>query len=99
MGKAISRTHMKQTQLTSRDLVIASTNKGKINEFRWFLRDYPFQLHPLDKGFEVTENGATFLENAALKALGSAKSSGYWSLADDSGLCVEALNGAPGIYS
>jgi len=50
-------------------------------------------------GMDVDETGTTFAENAQIKALAYAKASGKWALSDDSGLCVEALGGAPGIYS
>ena len=80
-------------------LVIASGNEGKINEFQELLEDFPFDLLTQPVGFEIEETGKTFRENARLKAIAVSKESGNLSLADDSGLCVEALGGGPGIYS
>jgi XTP/dITP diphosphohydrolase len=85
------------------ELLIASTNQGKIREFREMLEvlggirftdlcehgEYPI----------VEETGQTFLANACLKASGYARLSGAWSLADDSGLAVDALDGKPGVFS
>ena len=80
-------------------LVIASCNQGKIREFRKLLVDFPFDLLTQPVGFEIEETGNTFVENARLKAIAVSQETGKISLADDSGLCVEALGGAPGIYS
>ena len=80
-------------------LVIASGNKGKIKEFQELLQDFPLELLSQPLGFEVEETGATFKENARIKAIAVSKETGDLSLADDSGLIVEALGGAPGIYS
>ena len=80
-------------------LVIASGNEGKIKEFQKLLEDFPFNLLSQPFGFEIEETGKTFLENARIKAIAASKETGNLSLADDSGLCVEALGGAPGIYS
>ena len=85
--------------LTNRVLMIASGNLGKIKEFRLLLRNFPIQVQSPSNGFEVNETGQTFAENARLKALEVAKQTGEWALADDSGLCVNSLLGAPGIYS
>ena len=85
------------------ELLIASTNRGKIREFREMLMtsgtfcftdlrehgDYPV----------VEETGATFLANACLKAGEYARLSNVWALADDSGLAVDALEGKPGVFS
>ncbi len=90
---------MKQSSQILRSLVIASGNQGKVTEFKAFLRSHPFNIQSISKALEVNENGKTFLANAALKALAAAKLYGEWSLADDSGLCVEALNGSPGVHS
>ena len=80
-------------------LVIASANQGKIKEFQKLLDDFPFNLltQPLD--LEIEETGKSFVENARIKAISVSKETGDLSLADDSGLCVEALGGAPGVYS
>ena len=83
------------------DLVIASHNQGKVREIGDLLR--PFQVTVQSAGAlglpEPEETGTTFEANAELKALASARGSGKPALADDSGLCVVALNGDPGIYS
>ncbi len=80
-------------------LVIASGNKGKIGEFKKLLDDFPFELLTQPVGFEIEETGNTFMENARIKAIAVSQATGKLSLADDSGLSVEALGGAPGIYS
>ena len=80
-------------------LVIASGNQGKISEFKKLLVDFPFDLLTQPDGFEIEETGNTFMENARIKAIAVSKETGSLSLADDSGLSVEALGGAPGIYS
>ena len=84
------------------DLVIATKNKKKLREIRELLRipglrflslaDYP-------RAPRIIENGKTFSENAAKKAIKIARYSGKLTLGEDSGLCVDALGGAPGIYS
>lgn len=83
-------------------LLVATTNPGKFDEVQAFLRDFPLQivsLRSLTNPPAVIEDGKTFEENALKKALTIAKFSGLATLADDSGLVVEVLNGAPGIYS
>ena len=80
-------------------LVIASGNKGKIEEFKKLLDDFPIDLLTQPVGFEIEETGSTFMENARIKAISVSQVTGNLSLADDSGLSVEALGGAPGIYS
>jgi XTP/dITP diphosphohydrolase len=83
-------------------LVIATKNPGKIKELEKLLADLPVYLQSLNDFsniVEVAETGAAFAENAALKAKGYALQTGMMSLADDSGLEVFALGGAPGIYS
>lgn len=85
----------------SSPLVIASHNKGKLAEFETLLAPLGLSVtsaHALNLP-EPEETGTTFEENSALKALASATASGLTALADDSGLAVEALDGAPGIYS
>ena len=81
-------------------LVLASGNAGKLAELRALLEDR-FELHAQsDFGVEdVEETGLTFLENSLLKARHAARATGLPALADDSGLCVDALGGAPGLYS
>ncbi|MEM1044704.1 MAG: RdgB/HAM1 family non-canonical purine NTP pyrophosphatase [Pseudomonadota bacterium] len=88
-------------RLVDGPLVVASHNAGKIAEFRELLADFPFDMTSaaeLDLP-EPEETGDTYEANARLKALASARGSGKASLADDSGLSVDALDGAPGIYS
>jgi XTP/dITP diphosphohydrolase len=84
-----------------RKILVASTNPGKIAELRamldldveWLgLADFP-------NVNEIKEDGQTFAENARKKALGYARQTGLWTLADDSGLMVDALNSAPGVKS
>ena len=80
-------------------LVIASGNAGKLREFAALLTDLPLEVRPQPRGLEVEETGATFAANARLKAEAVARATGCWALADDSGLAVEALGGAPGVLS
>ena len=80
-------------------LVIASGNAGKVREFRHLLADLPLEVRPQPDGLEVEETGGTFAENARLKASAVAQATGQWTLADDSGLAVTALGGAPGVHS
>jgi len=80
-------------------LLIASANKGKIKEFKRFLSDLPLELVAQPEGLKVEETGISFAENARLKAIAVARSTGEIALADDSGLSVKSLNGAPGIFS
>jgi len=83
-------------------LLIATWNKGKRRELQQLLSDLPFALMGLADipGLNpVLETGGTFVENASLKASGYAKQSGLLTLADDSGLEVQALKGAPGVLS
>ena len=82
-------------------ILVATTNSGKIAELRQMLA-MESQLVSLDEVGpfpEVVEDGATFAENARKKACEYAKSSGLWTVSDDSGLVIDALKGAPGIHS
>lgn len=82
-------------------LILASGNPGKIKEFSELLGPLGWQVHPQAE-FQVEEaeeTGLTFVENALLKARNAAKVTGLPALADDSGIEVDALQGAPGIYS
>lgn len=84
------------------ELLIATRNAGKIRELEELLADLPVKLRSLNDFpgiIEPEETGATFAENAVLKASDYARQTGIWALADDSGLEVEALGGAPGILS
>jgi XTP/dITP diphosphohydrolase len=83
-------------------IVIATRNAGKTDEIRALLRDFPIEIRNLDDFGpipEVVEDGATFEENAYKKASFTARVLGVPALADDSGLVVPALNGAPGVHS
>ena len=81
-------------------VVAATGNAHKLREMREILKGVTL-LSAAEAGFleEVEETGATFLENALIKARATAKATGMPAIADDSGLCVDALNGAPGVYS
>lgn len=84
------------------DLLIATTNPGKIVELQDLLEGLPLRLllpADLDIRLDVAETGATYAENAALKARAYCAASGLLTLADDSGLEVLALDGAPGLHS
>ena len=82
-------------------LVLASNNAGKVAEFNRLLEGSGLQARPqAELGVaDVEETGLTFVENALLKARNAARETGLPALADDSGLCVDALDGAPGLYS
>ena len=80
-------------------LVIASGNAGKIREFDQLLAPLGFTIEPMPAGLDIEETGTTFAENARLKAVAVAQATGHWALADDSGLSVTALGGAPGVQS
>ncbi len=84
------------------ELLVATTNNGKISEFANLFSNLPIKLRRLSEFAdlpEVSETGATFEENANLKAAVYAVETNLWTLADDSGLEVAALNGAPGVFS
>lgn len=83
-------------------LLIATNNKGKVIELQDLLKDTGIELvtpADINLNLEVEEDGATYAENASKKAIAFAHASGLISLADDSGLEVDALDGAPGLYS
>jgi XTP/dITP diphosphohydrolase len=83
-------------------LLIATNNKGKIRELQDLLKDMGIELitpAQINLDLDVVEDGQTYAENAAKKAIAFAQASGRISLADDSGLEVDALDGAPGLYS
>jgi XTP/dITP diphosphohydrolase len=87
---------------TMKTLLIATTNPGKIKEFCELLADLPIEIvtpNEINLTLAVNETGHTYQENASLKARAYADQSGLVAIADDSGLEVEALQGAPGIYS
>lgn len=82
-------------------LVLASGNPGKLKELSVILADLGYELHAQSEFDvpEVAETGTTFVENAIIKARHAATLTGLPALADDSGIEVDALNGAPGVYS
>lgn len=88
-------------KLDTRTIVVASHNAGKIAEIADLIGPFGFSAKSAkDLAFvEPEETGTTFEENAAIKALASAKASGLPALSDDSGLVIDALDGAPGVYT
>ena len=84
-----------------KELIFASHNKGKIAELKQILEPFGVKVKTTEdiELPDVEETGETFEENAALKAVTIAKLTGVVCIADDSGLCVNALNGRPGVYS
>lgn len=84
-------------------LVLASNNKGKISEFEKLFAELKLPVNVIPQGQlnipDAIEDGLSFIENAIIKARHAAKISGKPAIADDSGLCVPVLGGAPGIYS
>ena len=80
-------------------LVVATSNPGKLKEMQAYLQDLGWELQLKPEELEIEETGDTFIANACLKASEIAKATGEWSIADDSGLMVDALDGQPGIYS
>lgn len=88
-------------KLDTRTIVVASHNAGKIAEIADLIGPLGFSAQSAAelKFAEPDETGTTFEENAAIKALASAKASGLPSLSDDSGLVIDALDGAPGVYT
>lgn len=89
-----------EEQKTKKRLVVATGNAHKLREIAEIFTDFDV-VSQKQMGFldEVEENGSTFAENALIKARAAAKALGCIALADDSGICVDALGGAPGIYS
>jgi XTP/dITP diphosphohydrolase len=88
--------------LTRTKLLIATTNAGKVREIRRSLSGLPFEIMSLEEVLPAAsfrERGKTFLENARAKSLHYNRESGLLTLAEDSGLEVDALDGAPGVYS
>ena len=80
-------------------LTIASGNPHKVAEIERMLGPLPVDVRRQPDDLDVEETGSTYLENARLKAEAAALRTGTWTLADDSGLEVDALNGAPGLYT
>lgn len=88
-------------RIDGRRLLVASHNKGKIRELHFLLGGLSIELVTAGElGLpEPVEDGTTFVENARIKALAAARAAGEVALSDDSGLCVEALDGAPGVHT
>lgn len=83
-------------------IIFASNNQGKIKEMKDILKDSGIAIISASEAGikeEVEEDGSTFLENAKKKADFVSGRTGEWAVADDTGLCIEALNGAPGVFS
>ncbi|WP_187969742.1 RdgB/HAM1 family non-canonical purine NTP pyrophosphatase [Aquibium microcysteis] len=87
--------------LAGRKIVVASHNAGKLREFADLMAPFGIEAKSAkDYGLpEPEETGTTFEENAYLKAFAAAKATGLPAMSDDSGLCVDALDGAPGVYT
>ena len=82
-----------------RTLIIASGNPQKVAEIETMLGPINVSVQRQPSDLDVEETGSTYLENARLKAIAAAARTGCWALADDSGLEVDALDGAPGLYT
>ena len=83
-------------------MILASNNAHKLEEFRAIFADMGIEIIPQSAAgchCEVDETGETFEENASLKAIAGTRATGQPAVADDSGLCVDALDGEPGVYS
>jgi XTP/dITP diphosphohydrolase len=80
-------------------LVVATSNPGKLREMQAYLANSGWKLTLKPEELEIEETGDTFAANACLKASEVAKATRQWAIADDSGLQVDALNGAPGVFS
>jgi len=84
------------------ELIVATKNKKKLKEIKTILKGFGLKISSLADYAalpKIIENGKTFKENAVKKAVKIAKTSGKFTLGEDSGLCVDALDGAPGVYS
>lgn len=81
------------------EIVLGSSNPHKVKEINEIVAGTGIKFILPPDGFDPDETGKTFEENACIKAYEAWKLSGGWALADDSGLCIDALNGKPGIYS
>lgn len=80
-------------------IVLASSNEHKVKEINAIVNGYGVEFVLPPAGFDPVEDGTTFEENSYIKARAAWEISKTWSLADDSGLCIDALDGKPGIYS
>jgi XTP/dITP diphosphohydrolase len=101
-GNAPSAIRNPQSAMSSRLLVLGTRNRKKLGELAALFEPHGFELKTLadfPQAIEVEESGQTFAANAALKATVQARHLQQWVLGEDSGLCVDALGGAPGVYS
>lgn len=89
----------KSNNQNQKTLVVATGNLGKLKEMQAYLADLNWELTLKPAEIDIEETGDTFAANACLKASQVAEATGNWAIADDSGLQVDALNGAPGVYS
>ena len=99
--RKIKKFSVSSVSSVAKKILVATTNPGKIAEIRAML-DFDIEwlsLSDFPDIKEIEEDGKTFAENARKKALGYAKQTGLWTLADDSGLVIDALGGAPGVKS
>ena len=83
----------------TKKLIVATSNPGKVKEMENYLQGLNWEVELKPQELEIEETGTTFRENACLKASEVAKALGEWTIADDSGLEIDALNGSPGVYS
>ena len=86
-------------KIRMKNLYLASKNKGKIEEYKKLLAGVSCKLLLQPESLEVEEDGLTFRDNAIKKASEVSRKTNNFSIADDSGICIEALGGKPGIYS
>ena len=94
-----SRIYKFGRKIRMKNLYLASTNKGKIEEYKKLLAGVNCKLLLQPESLEVEEDGLTFRDNAIKKASEVSRKTNNFSIADDSGICIEALGGKPGIYS
>lgn len=80
-------------------IILATSNPNKLKEIKDIAKSIDFELELVKEGFDPLENGSTFRENAYIKAYEAAKLTNNIALADDTGLCIDALGGAPGLIS
>ena len=80
-------------------VILATSNPNKLKEIKAIAQNIDFELELIGQNFNPDETGSTFKENSYIKAYEAAKLTGCIALADDSGLCINTLGGAPGIYS
>ncbi len=88
--------------MASKILTVASKNQGKLKEFKRILEPLGFTVRSMGEAGitdDIIEDGDTFAANAAIKAMALHKHTSGFAIADDSGLCIDALDGAPGVYS